>query len=965
MNPNPNDDNILSNSLNPLILFEEDDNINIEIPSNLKNYFYEYSDNYTLDYDKKGNFIGLTKDKEKNIDEDSLNLEYEISSETSQTTSSREENDVSKEVVPEKKERKHRERVYAHKISKSWVPVEYEPKLELKFEPDTFQHQSFYFLSKNESILVTAHTSSGKTTIVDYAIKIARLHKTKVIYTSPIKALSNQKYNDFKPYNPGIITGDVSLNAESDVLIMTTEVLRNFLYSRNSIIHNVEFVIFDEVHYINNKERGVIWEECIILLPKYVTIAMLSACIPNAFEFAAWVGRIRENTIYVVETDRRVVPLEYFLCEDESIKCIKKEGSNREENSKQTKAVKSVQKNIAGNRRKDNLLYLANYVTKSNLIPAIFFCFSKRKCHDYCRRIIRPFLRENEKREVLNIITTRFNAKLSLSEQNLPQIVEIKEMLVNGVGVHHSGLLPILKELVEILFSLNLIKILFATETFSMGVNFPAKSVVFVSLKKMDDKCLRILTPGEFMQMSGRAGRRGIDKKGVVIVNYENEKFTENIEFIINNLIKSSTYLLSRFKLTYNMILQLIRSKVKAEEIIRKSFCEENVQKNLPKEIANLVKLEFIYKEKIANNTNIENKIKDLTLDARVTVCNICTDIFDYINAIREFYKNNNPLVCDYIKEVDIKQDFTFIMNDHMEIDYKRFDMNQVIRPDILLGGVNLTETYKEYVRCGSKDDKKYDIEDILYIKKHNIPFFEYKFEDYQKIVKELQIREKFKELENYACKRCPLFNKHYEEALELTVLQNKISQIKQLFDDKSLNLFEDYFDKLQFLKRYEYIDDQNNILIKGRIACEIRTVDEIVITEILFHNSFEEFDFAEIMSFICGLIVKEESERNSSDKINWIITNINEIYPFKFFNGYCDSIYDWCNGKTLTEIVNNHHISEGVFVRTVLRLSEFCRELLSACILVNELKLYEKIESGSKILKRDIIHCHSMYFDE
>lgn len=955
------------NSLNPDILFEESDDEEIELPTDIIPYFYKHDDNYNLQYDEDGEFIGITQNTEKeDEDYDTGSLEFEFSSDICSVDEPKEDVNTTDQIKNIKtKHKKKKDKVYSCKISISWLPEEFEPKLHLPFVPDTFQLQSFYFLSKNQSIQVTAHTSSGKTTIVDYAIIKARINKSKVIYTSPIKALSNQKYNDFKHYKPGIITGDVSLNTESDVIIMTTEVLRNFLYSKNNIMHNVEFVIFDEIHYINDRERGVVWEECLILLPKYITIAMLSACIPNAVEFAAWVGRIRENVIYVIETNKRAVPLEYFLCEDENIKGIKGVSKGTSTKQKTDKIGKSIQKNIVGIRKKDNLLYLVNYVAKSNLIPAIFFCFSKRKCHDFCRRIIKPFLRESEKKEVLSIIKTRFNAKLSQAEQNLPQIVEVKEMLINGVGVHHSGLLPILKELVEILFSKNLIKILFATETFSMGVNFPAKSVIFISLKKTDVSGLRMLTPGEFMQMSGRAGRRGIDKRGVVIVNNSNEKYHENIEFIILNLIKSSSYIFSRFKLSYNMILQLVRSKTKIEDIIKKSFCEENIQKNLEVEIANLLKLEFILKEKTEKSQDVSDKLAKLGQNTSVVECSICEDIYEYINDISLFYNENNLLVSNFLKNEKAKDNFIFVMKDFTEKKFKDINTENTEIVNDLIEGIDLTEIYKAYVRHKNNASNNYGISDVLYVKINGVPFFDYKFDEYQFVLLELKVKENFKKLDEFTCKRCPFFIYHYEEALELIVLKKKIADIKLLFDDKSLNLYADYFEKLSLLKRNDYIDKNNNILIKGRIACEIRTVDEIIITEILVNNHFKDFDFSEIMSFASGLIVREESEIINNEKINRLIQEINKLYPFKYFNGYTNCIYDWCNNETLSAIVNTHRISEGVMVRTILRLNELCKEIMQACVLINELELYKKIENGTKILIRDIIFCSSMYFDE
>lgn len=875
----------------------------------------------------------------------------------------------------------HVKKKHAYSVATNWLP-KWELDFDLPFKPDTFQLQAFFFLKHNKSILVTAHTSSGKTTIVDYAIFLSQKHKTKVIYTSPIKALSNQKYNEFKKYNPGIITGDVSLNTSSNILIMTTEILRNLLYSRSPLLSDLEFVVFDEVHYINNRDRGVIWEECIIMLPKYITIAMLSACIPNALDFGSWVGRIRESEIYVIETLKRVIPLDYYICEKEEIRALQINSEKKgEQTSKQQHGkaqnikkpytdpeVKSVSKNIVSTRRKNNLLYIINYIVKHNLTPCIIFCFSKRKCHEHAKRIIKPYIREFEKKKILEIIKTKFDNKIAIEDRSLPQIVELKNYLINGVAIHHSGLLPILKELIEILFSAGLVKILFATETFSMGVNFPAKSVVFLSLKKMDDK-MRVLLPGEFMQMSGRAGRRGIDKRGIVIVNYEGERLDDNIEFTVRKLIKSRCALHSKFKLTYNMILQFLRSKIKVEDILKMSFCEESVQKDLGHTIVILSRLERIYKSITSNRYGAGENITNV----HVLDCNMCSGIREFVDGWNAFFITNNAFIRYYLKSTNNIEDKILITNDMTRITFADLDDTNKQKKKYYIDNFDFTKYYRGFVKFHKKENSKvqnrankvYTTDNILYLEQNDIPFFDYGMNDIDSTLKLLEIKEIFTKLSTSVCTNCPNINIHYSQMIDIMMLEQKIDDIKKIFDEKSLILFEDYLEKLTFLIDHKYIDTDHNLLLKGQLACEIKTVDEIVITECLINNLFEDMSVSDILAFVSMIITKEESREDFQNKtIMRIIGEIQKVYDFKFYSAYFLPVKQWCEGKSFSEIIICHGVSEGIFIRTILRLDEFCAEILNCCTILEDKELYDRIDETRKTLKRDILSCNSLYFD-
>lgn len=533
---------------------------------------------------------------------------------------------------------------------------------EWPFELDTFQKEAVYHLENGDSVFVAAHTSAGKTVVAEYAIALAAKHMTKAIYTSPIKALSNQKFRDFRQTfdEVGILTGDVQINPEASCLIMTTEILRSMLYRGADLIRDVEFVIFDEVHYVNDYERGVVWEEVIIMLPEHISLILLSATVPNTHEFASWVGRTKQRDIYVISTPKRPVPLEHYLWAGKDIykivdadkKFLEKgwkdahtalQGKDKTKPAETTVATRggnprggqrggqpqrggrggAPQRGGAGGQRGGNQrgggggrggggpprashapghmgragrsgfasaaqdknlwVHLVQYLKRNTLLPACIFVFSKKRCEENADALSnQDFCTASEKSHI-HMIIEKSIARLKPEDRVLPQIIRLRELLGRGIAVHHGGLLPIVKELVEMLFAETLVKVLFATETFAMGLNLPTRTVVFSGYRKHDGHSFRNLLPGEYTQMAGRAGRRGLDKVGSVIIVPPGGDDVPPVTDLRNMLLGEPSKLRSQFRLTYNMILNLLRVEaLKIEEMIKRSFSEHATQQLLP-----------------------------------------------------------------------------------------------------------------------------------------------------------------------------------------------------------------------------------------------------------------------------------------------------------------------------------------------------------------------------------------------
>ncbi|KAL4100475.1 hypothetical protein PRIC1_008267 [Phytophthora ramorum] len=464
------------------------------------------------------------------------------------------------------------------------------------FTLDPFQQQAVDYIEAGESVLVSAHTSAGKTAVAEYAIAKSLRDKQRVIYTSPIKALSNQKYRDLEEEfgDVGLMTGDITINPSATCLIMTTEILRSMLYRGSEVMREVAWVIYDEIHYMRDKERGVVWEESIILLPHKVRFVFLSATIPNSKEFAGWICHIHHQPCHVVYTDYRPTPLQHYVFpaggsglhlvvdekgkfrEDNFQKAIATLSASADDaaselasygsNTKRRKAQKPNPKKKVGT----DVFRIVKLIMDRQYDPVIIFSFSKRDCEAYALLMSKlDFNTEEEKQSVDQLFKNAMDS-LSDDDRALPQVDSILPLLRRGIGIHHGGLLPILKEVIEILFSEGLLKCLFATETFSMGLNMPAKTVVFTNCRKYDGKDFRWITAGEYIQMSGRAGRRSLDARGIVI-----QMLSEQMEPQVAKgiLYGQADPLFSTFHLGYNMLLNLMRVEdADPEYMIKQSF---------------------------------------------------------------------------------------------------------------------------------------------------------------------------------------------------------------------------------------------------------------------------------------------------------------------------------------------------------------------------------------------------------
>ncbi|MBU6243727.1 MAG: DEAD/DEAH box helicase [Actinomycetales bacterium] len=459
-----------------------------------------------------------------------------------------------------------------------------------EFDLDPFQVRACQALEAGRGVLVAAPTGSGKTVVGEFAIHLALALGRKCFYTTPIKALSNQKYRDlvdrYGEGSIGLLTGDTTINGDAPIVVMTTEVLRNMLYAQSSAIADLGYVVMDEVHYLADRFRGAVWEEVIIHLPASVTVAALSATVSNAEEFGAWLEAVRGDTDVIVE-EHRPVPLWQHVIAGSQLLDLFIDPEQQVVNPQLVRLARDDVQQGRGrgrgpsraHRRGSSLTPYRSEVVerleRDGLLPAITFIFSRAACDDAVRQCVAAGLRltaPDERSRIRSIVLERTR---TLADEDLLALgyQEWVEGLERGIAAHHAGLLPLFKEVVETCFQEGLLKVVFATETLALGINMPARSVVLERLVKWNGESHVELTPGEYTQLTGRAGRRGIDVEGHGVVIWHPGLDPRALA----GLASTRTYpLRSSFRPSYNMAVNLVSQmgRHRAREVLETSFAQ-------------------------------------------------------------------------------------------------------------------------------------------------------------------------------------------------------------------------------------------------------------------------------------------------------------------------------------------------------------------------------------------------------
>ncbi|KAJ6123841.1 hypothetical protein N7471_011158 [Penicillium samsonianum] len=923
------------------------------------------------------------------------------------------------------------------------------------FTLDPFQQVAVSSIQREESVLVSAHTSAGKTVVAEYAIAQSLKQNQRVIYTSPIKALSNQKYREFAAEfgDVGLMTGDVTINPTATCLVMTTEILRSMLYRGSEIMREVQWVIFDEIHYMRDINRGVVWEETIILLPDKVRYVFLSATIPNAMQFAEWIVKMHNQPCHVVYTNYRPTPLQnyFFPAGGEGIHLVVDEkGVFREENFQKAMSAiadkkgddpadalakrkgkgKDKQINKGGNKGPSDIFKIVRMIMLKNYNPVIVFSFSKRECEAGALQMSKLTFNDDSEKNMVSKVFESAIEMLSPEDRQLPQIQNILPLLQQGIGVHHSGLLPILKETIEILFQEGLIKVLFATETFSIGLNMPAKTVVFTSVRKFDGTSQRWVTPSEFIQMSGRAGRRGLDDRGIVIMMVGEEMDPAVAKEIVRG---EQDRLNSAFHLGYNMILNLMRVEgISPEYMLErcfKQFQNTGSVSGLEKELEGL-------EERRANMIiSDEGTIREY-YDLRKQLDAFADDVQHVIShpnysltfihpgrLIHVKYKDADfgwGVVINQKKRKQASNDTEKItphqshivdvlmrMSDGSSIGTKSFQdlppgvhpakegepaRNEVV-PIVLSCITEISHIRimlpKDITSPGSRNDVMKSIDEVKRRFPDGVPLLDpienmqIKDESFKKLLRKIEVLES--RLLSNPLHNSPRLTELYEQYAEKVDLTAKIKAIKkQITEAMSILQLDELKCRKRVLRRFGFINEAEVVQLKARVACEISTGDELMLSELLFNGFFNNLTAEQIASVMSCFVFEEKVKEAPALAKDELAKPLKEIqsqariiakvsqeskmavnedeYVQSFHWELMEVIYEWTQGKSFADICKMTDVYEGSLIRVFRRLEECLRQMAQAAKVMGSEDLESKFEEALGKVRRDIVAAQSLY---
>ncbi|KAI7793403.1 superkiller viralicidic activity 2-like 2, partial [Triplophysa rosa] len=912
---------------------------------------------------------------------------------------------------------------------------------EYPFVLDPFQREAILCIDNNQSVLVSAHTSAGKTVCAEYAIALALREKQRVIFTSPIKALSNQKYREMYEefQDVGLMTGDVTINPTASCLVMTTEILRSMLYRGSEVMREVAWVIFDEIHYMRDSERGVVWEETIILLPDNVHYVFLSATIPNARQFAEWICHLHKQPCHVVYTDYRPTPLQHYIFPaggDGLHLVVDENGDFREDNFNTAMQVLRDVGETGGNsgakwdpkgrkggtKGPSNVFKIVKMIMERNFQPVIIFSFSKKECEAYALQVAKLDFNTDEEKKLVEEVFNNAIDCLSDEDKKLPQVEHVLPLLKRGIGIHHGGLLPILKETIEILFSEGLLKALFATETFAMGINMPARTVLFTSARKFDGKDFRWITSGEYIQMSGRAGRRGMDERGIVIFMVD-EKMSPAVG---KQLLKGSADPLnSAFHLTYNMVLNLLRvEEINPEYMLEKSFYQFQHYRAVPGVVEKMKKLEEDY-----NAIQIPNEESVVTYyKIRQQLFKLGKEIEDFIHKPRYCLPFLQPgrlvrvkkndldfgwgLVVNFSKKANVKAAasdseplYVLEVLVHCSKDSVKNSATETAKPaapaekgemqvvPVMLHLITSISSVRLYI---PKDLRSYDnrqsmLKSIQEVQKRfpdSVPLLDpiddmgIKDPGLKKVIQKVEAFEH--RMYTHPLHSDPNLDAVYTLCEKKALIAGDIKAAKrELKKARTVLQMDELKCRKRVLRRLGFATSSDVIEMKGRVACEISSADELLLTEMIFNGLFNDLTAEQATALLSCFVFQENA--NEMPKLTEQLAaplrqmqecakriakvsaeaklDVDEDTYLKQFRPHLmDVVYTWANGSSFSQICKMTDVFEGSIIRCMRRLEELLRQMCQAAKAIGNTELENKFAMGITKIKRDIVFAASLY---
>ncbi|RYQ30547.1 DEAD/DEAH box helicase [Bifidobacterium pseudolongum] len=786
----------------------------------------------------------------------------------------------------------------------------------LPFELDRFQTDANEALEQGSNVLVAAPTGAGKTVVADFAVYLAQQQNAKAFYTTPIKALSNQKYHDlvalYGPDKVGLLTGDTSINSEADIVVMTTEVLRNMLYEHSTTLQALRYVVLDEVHYLADRFRGPVWEEVIIHLPQSVRIVGLSATVSNVEDFADWIASVRGETKLVV-SEHRPVPLEQYVLiqrdprtEPELFDLYRHDDNGRPTTKLNARLTNRLDEYMRREQRRRgaerpdrrkgrgrhgrpesrSARQVERYQPKRwavvdelnflGMLPAIYFIFSRNGCDEAVDQCLDAGLRltsDDEALRIRSIVDEMIEGQLTHDDLKTLHFARFRHALEEGFAAHHAGMVALFKQIVERLFEEGLIKVVFATETLALGINMPARSVVIEKLEKYDGTGIVGLTPGEYTQLTGRAGRRGIDTIGNAVV-VDHRGFTPETAVALSS--KRVYPLHSSFKPTFNMAVNLLNTS--DYETAR-------------------ITLDHSFAQWEANESawQIEARIDALT-----------AALAGYAEA----------MTCEY-------GDFTDLLRIRMQLNELQKNERRKLKHEVFATNADKSRAFRR-----------------------------------------LDARiAKLKELEHdHPCKQCPDFQDHMKWGHRWMRETRELERLHQRYDSRTGSVARQFdriceiLDRLGYLERTDHDGVRDYTLTEqGQLLRRLYSERDLVLAQAITEGVLDDLSVPQIAALLSsllyearrgeggeprrypggphGLVAQRARELKYLDEQVLVLCEDagmdSYLQPLDF--GIVDIIYDWACGDSLAQVLEHTELTGGDFVRNAKRLADVLQQIAVA----------------------------------
>lgn len=786
----------------------------------------------------------------------------------------------------------------------------------LPFELDRFQTDANEALEQGSNVLVAAPTGAGKTVVADFAVYLAQQQNAKAFYTTPIKALSNQKYHDlvalYGPDKVGLLTGDTSINSEADIVVMTTEVLRNMLYEHSTTLQALRYVVLDEVHYLADRFRGPVWEEVIIHLPQSVRIVGLSATVSNVEDFADWIASVRGETKLVV-SEHRPVPLEQYVLvqrdprtEPELFDLYRHDDNGRPTTKLNARLTNRLDEYMRREQRRRgaerpdrrkgrgrhgrpesrSARQVERYQPKRwavvdelnflGMLPAIYFIFSRNGCDEAVDQCLDAGLRltsDDEALRIRSIVDEMIEGQLTHDDLKTLHFARFRHALEEGFAAHHAGMVALFKQIVERLFEEGLIKVVFATETLALGINMPARSVVIEKLEKYDGTGIVGLTPGEYTQLTGRAGRRGIDTIGNAVV-VDHRGFTPETAVALSS--KRVYPLHSSFKPTFNMAVNLLNTS--DYETAR-------------------ITLDHSFAQWEANESawQIEARIDALT-----------AALAGYAEA----------MTCEY-------GDFTDLLRIRMQLNELQKNERRKLKHEVFATNADKSRAFR---RLDARIAKLKELE-------HDHPY-----------------------------KQCPDFQDHMKWGHRWMRETRELERLRQRYDSRTGSVARQFdriceiLDRLGYLERTDHDGVRDYTLTEqGQLLRRLYSERDLVLAQAITEGVLDDLSAPQIAALLSsllyearrgeggeprrypggphGLVAQRARELKYLDEQVLVLCEDagmdSYLQPLDF--GIVDIIYDWACGDSLAQVLEHSELTGGDFVRNAKRLADVLQQIAVA----------------------------------